>query len=92
MEMVYNGEYSYARIIHLKYLSMLYQKRYALVDENTKFKFKTTFDFRKIDRTAIKSNGVALYTSRDVQRSKYIIAIIKRLHTNNVVPSDKIQT
>ena len=38
---------------------------------------------------AIKSIGVALHISWDVQRSKYIIAIIKRLHTNNVVPSEK---
>ena len=66
--MVYNGESSYGRIIHLQSLSWLYHLRYALVDENTIFQFKTTFDFRKIDRTAIKSIGVALPTSRDFQR------------------------
>ena len=87
--MVYNGESSYGRIINFQSLSWLYQLRYALVEKNTIFEFKTTFDFRKIDRTAIKSIGVALHTSRDVQRSKYIIAIIKRLHTNNVAPSEK---
>ena len=36
-----------------------------------------------------RSYGVALHTSLDVQRSKYIMAIIKHLHTNNVVPSKK---
>ena len=87
--MAYNDESSYGRIIHLQSLSWLYHLRYALVDENTIFPFKTTFDFRKIHRTAIKSIGVALHTSRDVQLSKYIIAIIKHLHTNNVVLSEK---
>ena len=90
LERLYNGESSYGSIINLQYLSWLYQLRYALVDENT-IQFKTIFDFRKIDRTAIKSFIVALHTSRDVQRSKYIIAIIKRLHTNNVVHSEKIK-